>query len=378
VFLSFMEYRVHLQQYFDDSENYIVHSRSLKVPEKDSTEFVSDCVIRVGRAAGNDIQIVTDEPASEDDKMYNVSKLHFWLTPGAQSPHQIILHCGTNRMVYVNGHPWKKGTATILSINDIISYRDKFKFMMVSPFTLGVSIKGNLVCYDKEKENFVLKLGPFILLQDGRVKPHQGFRSVETEVEILRNLPKHDNCINPECFYVHRDTSFHSLVLVTPRILGGNLAEFISLRSQVDIRPLICGILDGVRHLHQNGIIHGDLKPQNILIDTKLNNRPIICDFGSARKETDKTHGHGSTIGYVAPELPEYYPTKKTDIWALGCVCFYLFTREVPFETAEGLSQDQVDARIRRAPISEQNRRFLLTMLQEFPHNRANIEDIRY
>lgn len=84
--------------------------------------------------------------------------------------------------------------------------------------------------------------------------------------------------------------------------------------------------------IHRRNIIHTDIKPDNILLDSLM--RVKVCDFGTAVK-----YGSENTAGllygtrfYMAPEIEnmEEYDF-KIDIWSLGCCLFFMLTGEYPF-----------------------------------------------
>lgn len=90
-------------------------------------------------------------------------------------------------------------------------------------------------------------------------------------------------------------------------------------------------ICEGVNYLHQQSIIHCDLKPQNILL---VNNVVKIADFGLSQKiiiPTIKSHNTVS-LWYRAPELllKQHY-SKPIDVWSLGCIYSEMMTKQVLF-----------------------------------------------
>ena len=103
------------------------------------------------------------------------------------------------------------------------------------------------------------------------------------------------------------------------------------------IKAVSTQILIGLKVLHNNGIIHCNLKPSNILIDEFGNAR--ICDFKKALKKNEMTKDDihrnktAMTPCYTAPELfindGEY--SFKTDLWALGCIMYEMAVGQVPF-----------------------------------------------
>lgn len=116
----------------------------------------------------------------------------------------------------------------------------------------------------------------------------------------------------------------------------------------VDGRPLAAGpgqresagllvtLARAVHHAHQNGVLHRDLKPGNILISRS--GEPYITDFGLARRidREDSLTMTGSLVGtpaYMSPEQAngERQITTASDIWSLGAVLYYLLAGRPPF-----------------------------------------------
>ena len=119
---------------------------------------------------------------------------------------------------------------------------------------------------------------------------------------------------------------------------GLNLEQWVRLRPALDVQEavrLMADIAAGLESAHGLGIIHRDIKPQNILL--KEGKVPKILDFGIARGAgggVDMTTA-GFVMGspkYMSPEQVQAMPLDhRTDIYSLGVVMYFVFTGREPF-----------------------------------------------
>ena len=107
---------------------------------------------------------------------------------------------------------------------------------------------------------------------------------------------------------------------------------------------IIKDIASGLEHLHGYGIMHLDIKPANILLDSQC--RYVISDFGLSHRATSLIHAYdkAKTIGGAAYMSPERFGSNTridtySDIWSLGVSIYELVTGELPFHGWGGQQQ---------------------------------------
>ncbi|KAF5362567.1 hypothetical protein D9756_002378 [Leucocoprinus leucothites] len=160
-----------------------------------------------------------------------------------------------------------------------------------------------------------------------------------TREAILWGQLHHPNIVPFYGVYYLND-SHRRICLVSPWMEDGNVAEYLQKNPQAPRKPLVYDIVMGLEYLHNENIIHGDLKGMNVLVNKS--GRACITDFGLSSIRTDKTLGFtattvnlgGRTDRWASPELFEEdgaLPTRASDIWAFGCVCYEILTRLLPF-----------------------------------------------
>ncbi len=127
-------------------------------------------------------------------------------------------------------------------------------------------------------------------------------------------------------------------------VRGEDLKRLIRKMGQFSagqVIPIAKQICEGLMEAHRLGVVHRDLKPQNIMVDEDGNTR--IMDFGIARsRESKELTGTGVIIGtpkYVSPEQVEGKEIDlRSDIYSLGIILYEMMTGRVPFEGDTALS----------------------------------------
>ena len=119
---------------------------------------------------------------------------------------------------------------------------------------------------------------------------------------------------------------------------GENLKDLVDREGPLDVGDAIeltLQIARGLAFAHEQGLVHRDVKPQNVLLDA--DGRAKVTDFGIAHAvDVDGMTITGTIMGtsnYIAPEQARGQPVdEQTDIYSLGCVLYELLAGEVPFE----------------------------------------------
>lgn len=124
--------------------------------------------------------------------------------------------------------------------------------------------------------------------------------------------------------------------LVMTRVRGKPLGAHVRQAGQLPLRravELVCQLLAGLAALHRAGIAHGDVKTDNILVDS--DDRVTLIDLGLARFEAAAHVRDGTIAGtpeYMAPEIACGGPTTAaSDIYAAGVILYEVITGTTPF-----------------------------------------------
>ncbi|KAJ3750334.1 kinase-like domain-containing protein [Lentinula detonsa] len=160
------------------------------------------------------------------------------------------------------------------------------------------------------------------------------------------------------------DNHYYYLVLpsTTPEPKPGEASSSSDLFDLVEsfpqglppnsIRTYLGQIADALCFLHSHGIVHRDIKDENVVLGP--HGKCILIDFGSSGLM--KKHGWDSfsgTLDYAGPEIlrGERYHGKEQDVWAFGVVAYVLLVGECPFMTAEE-AQDGLESPFANASIA--------------------------
>ena len=141
-------------------------------------------------------------------------------------------------------------------------------------------------------------------------------------------------------------------------VTGGNLATLLTSepRQPLDeVRRLLSEIADALAYAHLRGVIHRDIKPDNILLD-ESNGRAIVTDFGIARaiEVSTRLTVTGIAVGtpaYMSPEqaVGDREIDGRSDIYSLGVIGYQMLTGRLPFRAGNSMALLLNGAALRRA-----------------------------
>ena len=188
------------------------------------------------------------------------------------------------------------------------------------------------------------------------------------------------------------------MLIIMEYINGGNLYSFVKKRrklSEQTAKMLFWQITQGIRYMHSVGVVHRDIKLENILID--LYNNVKICDFGIGKvlpqcdDDTYTLHEQCGTPMYIAPEIllstcDNGYKPFPVDMWSSGIALYIMLSGTLPFIVNNNNNCHKDDAELQYAilnsepkeidGISSEAKDLLMGLLDKNPSTRYTSNDV--
>lgn len=139
---------------------------------------------------------------------------------------------------------------------------------------------------------------------------------------------------DPHLVRLHEAVALPSgeVALVLDHLTGGTVGSLVRARGHLspgEVVTVLSPIASTLARLHGVGVVHGDVSPDNILLDDE--GRPFLADLGVARIAGERTVELRGTDGFVAPEVVlGSVPTAAADAHALGAVAWFCLTGRAP------------------------------------------------
>ncbi|KAI9034112.1 kinase-like domain-containing protein [Hyaloraphidium curvatum] len=158
----------------------------------------------------------------------------------------------------------------------------------------------------------------------------------EAELKMWIDVPRHDNLVH---LLAYRTAP---TFLVTELCNGGSLKSFLAAKGwpkPLSIR-MLAHAATGIALLHSLGIVHSDLKADNVLVALDASGNPVgrIADFGISKIRTriEDSHGNkeyqyrglqGATVRFAPPEFFDHAPMgRQADVWTFGMMCYQVLS----------------------------------------------------
>ncbi|XP_017117050.1 ovarian-specific serine/threonine-protein kinase Lok isoform X2 [Drosophila elegans] len=365
-----------------------------------------------GRGEANDLILTLND--LPEKILTRISKVHFIIKrANCELTNPVYIQDLSRNGTFVNNEKIGTNKMRILKNDDVISLSHPtykaFVFKDLSPNeSIGLPEEINKTYYVNKKlgsgayglvrlvydtrtcQQYAMKIVKKNMLS-GSARPSTNFSDpdrVLNEAKIMKNLSHpcvvrmHDIVDKPDSVY-----------MVLEFMRGGDLLNRIinnKLLSEETSKLYFYQMCHAVKYLHDRGITHRDLKPDNVLLETNDEDTLLkVSDFGLSKfvqKDSVMRTLCGTPL-YVAPEVlitggREAY-TKKVDIWSLGVVLFTCLSGTLPFSDEYGTPAAQQIKKGRFAyghsawkGVSQRAKLLINQMLIVDPERRPSIDDV--
>ncbi|CAF1478086.1 unnamed protein product, partial [Rotaria sordida] len=174
-------------------------------------------------------------------------------------------------------------------------------------------------------------------IKEVRIGKADDINAIQSEIKNISTL-NHKNIVKYEGTAIIRDRKPAVFQIIMEYVEGGSLSQLIRKKfvqlNELWIKNYTKQILEGIQYLHENHIIHRDIKPDNTLVNS--NGEVKITDFGTSIHLVGLRRG-SNTIGtpqYISPDMVNISPTgygSEVDIWSIRCTVLEMVTGEKPY-----------------------------------------------
>jgi calcium-dependent protein kinase len=215
---------------------------------------------------------------------------------------------------------------------------------------LGVGTLGTVY---KAKNKYLKNIVAIKMIK--KIKENEDDNEIINEINKLKKL-SHPNIVRIHEFYCNQ--KYHQII--TEYCKKGDLNKYIRNNlSEKQLAVIFYQIFSGLCYLHENNIIHGNIKLKNIMLLTKEEDNQTkeeyfwvkIIDFSIDKIfNKNKQDSLKYSSYYKAPEMFQNKFSDKTDMWSIGIILFLALTGKVPFD---GRTDDEISNKIQNYPYND-------------------------
>ena len=203
---------------------------------------------------------------------------------------------------------------------------------------IGAGAYGRVFMGMNELTGGLIAIKEMVFTQDNEKE----MKSLQREVSLMRKFA-HPNIVA----YLGTEVGdANTLYIFTEWVPGGSLQSLLKKFGRFKesvVQNYTLQMLKGLKYLHENGVVHRDIKGSNILVDDRGNVK--LCDFGASKQVTGGNNNLGGqtiqgdnlslkgTPYFMAPEvITQTGHGRKADVWSLGCTVLQMSTGQPPWK----------------------------------------------
>lgn len=176
-----------------------------------------------------------------------------------------------------------------------------------------------------------------------------------SEAKTLATCSQIDGVVHVTDYFSQNNTAYFVMRFIDGPSIDKTVASSKGVKTSTVLK-WAWGLLNSLGQVHNKNILHLDIKPENVIIDSR-NGNPILIDFGIARSMASKNNhainAGGFTPCFSAPEQQDRESTNIgpwTDIYGVGALLYYCISGERPVDSRERLAGRELEPLIKFAP----------------------------
>jgi len=220
------------------------------------------------------------------------------------------------------------------------------------------------------------------IIEKASLKKSRARQKLISEIKIHKSM-HHPNVVNFEHVFEDQDNVYILLEICTNQTLNELLKRRKRL-TELEVQCYLVQLVNCLKHLHSNRIIHRDLKLGNVFLNEKMEIK--VGDFGLACKlefDGERRRTVCGTPNYIAPEILENKDghSYEVDVWSVGVIIYTMLVGKPPFETPDvKTTYQKIKANSYsfpdHVPLSDPAKNLIRQILLRDPTKRLTLDEI--